>query len=274
LSQTRLAWLTDKEASVQEKQAQKAVLSWQEHNGLVKVHSGFLKAFRTVQHEIFSCVMSHFATYPEVRKLVSTGHSLGGALACVCGVFLATAVPDSVVQIATFGCPRVGNPAFKRYAEGKVSSCWRFVKRKDPIPKTPVKVSGYEHVGVQVLLETNGDMILDPSIVETFILHSCHRGGIVAHGRTAYLGSLLAFILVDKEKIGSSSDFRGTPEYSPRIFSNCIAWIFERAPIYLKEYPHVQEQIINFINPLASQIKQDRKLENVEESDMDTINIT
>lgn len=42
-------------------------------------------------------------------KIVSTGHSLGGALSTICALELFKRYGDRVTEINNFGAPRIGN---------------------------------------------------------------------------------------------------------------------------------------------------------------------
>jgi predicted lipase len=50
-----------------------------------------------------------------IRNVVTTGHSLGGAMAHLTGMFLAVAGFN--VSLQTFGAPRVGNAKFAEFSK-------------------------------------------------------------------------------------------------------------------------------------------------------------
>ncbi|KAJ3204083.1 hypothetical protein HK099_001278, partial [Clydaea vesicula] len=79
----------------------------------VKVHKGFQAGYKVVQNLIRSNVGKLLQSYPD-SHIRLTGHSLGGAMATVAALDLATYFPNqaSKIQIYTYGQPRVGNPAF------------------------------------------------------------------------------------------------------------------------------------------------------------------
>lgn len=52
-------------------------------------------------------------------QITVTGHSLGGALAVFCALDLEQIYGN--INLYTFGCPRVGNTAFAKYQEKKIS---------------------------------------------------------------------------------------------------------------------------------------------------------
>lgn len=75
------------------------------------VHSGFYKAFLSLQAQIFPVLIEQLTLYPNA-ELAICGHSLGGALATVALaqiVFeLGVPIPQNI-SLYTFGSPRVGD---------------------------------------------------------------------------------------------------------------------------------------------------------------------
>ena len=86
-----------------------------------KVHSGFLSAFNSVASDVLAAVSSELTAYPNYT-LISTGHSLGGALASIAGVSLAANFPNASLQMFTYGQPRTGDPSYAGLAESLVGA--------------------------------------------------------------------------------------------------------------------------------------------------------
>lgn len=80
------------------------------------------------------------------------GHSLGGALACLCSVELQAGINElsrpepaddssgrssssTDVLTYTFGAPRVGNATFGTYANSLLSNYWHVVTTEDPVAR-------------------------------------------------------------------------------------------------------------------------------------------
>jgi hypothetical protein len=126
-------------------------------------------------------------------RLSAPSHVGAGAGAC-------SNVAVANVAVATFGCPRTGTVAFKELFDASTSNCWRVVRKGDPITKTPFRnpasrSAAYEHVGIELLVDANGDMVLEPTLVEHVLLHRCVHGSPRDHRTLAYLSSLLIFSL-------------------------------------------------------------------------------
>lgn len=97
------------------------------------VHAGFLRCWDVLQRRVRLAVGD--------RRAVLTGHSLGGAMAT-----LAAASLSRVLEVVTFGCPRVGDRQFaKSYLVGGPPTT-RYVHRFDPVPLVPAWLTGWRHV--------------------------------------------------------------------------------------------------------------------------------
>jgi len=106
----------------------------------VKVHYGFIQAYSSVRDAILKMVRDS-----SQRKVLVTGHSLGGALAVLAALDVRQSVPDKQVSCYTFGSPKVGDPAFADYYSNLVPDTFRIVNDADIIPTIPP--AGYAHVG-------------------------------------------------------------------------------------------------------------------------------
>ncbi|SJL13761.1 uncharacterized protein ARMOST_17209 [Armillaria ostoyae] len=109
----------------------------------IKVHSGFKQAQADAATTVLSSVrtaMSRFST----NSVTVVGHSLGGAIALLDGVYLDLQLPTASVSVISYGMPRVGNQAFADYVDAHVSVS-HVNNKKDPVPILPGRFLGFHH---------------------------------------------------------------------------------------------------------------------------------
>lgn len=107
----------------------------------VKVHDGFLRQWCKISRKV-----------EEVRlftnkKIICTGHSLGGALATIASYL-------KNFDCVTFGSPKVGNKKFKKYYNQDREQR-RYVFENDIVTKVPFRYMlfwKYYHVGEKIQL--------------------------------------------------------------------------------------------------------------------------
>ncbi len=111
------------------------------------VHSGFYKVFESIESLVQEWVDHARNTG---KKIVFTGHSLGGALAILSGLVFAT----DTSEIVSFAAPRVGGSAFTRIARQLAVQHIRIAIEDDLVSKLPIETVffSYEHFGTEVLL--------------------------------------------------------------------------------------------------------------------------
>jgi len=115
----------------------------------VKVHHGFLSAFRSVESLIRADLD---ANVPETLGLYITGHSLGGALAQIASAAFAR---DSLAACYSFGSPRVGGMTFDYEVK---CPHYRVVNAWDLVPAIPPPLwRGYLHGGDVRTLRRKGE---------------------------------------------------------------------------------------------------------------------
>jgi triacylglycerol lipase len=90
------------------------------------------------------------------KTLYLTGHSLGGALATLCGLDAAVNTLFSEPIVYTYGSPRVGDPAFAKAFADQVKQCYRVNNRFDVVThlpphvyKLPKRDTTYQYVHVR-----------------------------------------------------------------------------------------------------------------------------
>jgi hypothetical protein len=113
----------------------------------IKLHKGF----RDIAVQIMGIIDTSMTTnrgitqgqtrtYPLEQTVHVTGHSLGGAVAQIIGMWLHKR--GKIVQIYSYGSPKVSNQVM---SEGQPTH-WRVVRLSDPIPFTPPWP--YAHTGL------------------------------------------------------------------------------------------------------------------------------
>ena len=82
-------------------------------------------------------------------SILTTGHSLGGALAEIAALRL-KAKFDKIARVHHFGGPRIGNAAMAQYIKTRVDSIFRVVHNKDIVPHLPPESFEFHHSPFEV----------------------------------------------------------------------------------------------------------------------------
>ena len=113
----------------------------------IRLHKGFKDAAATIMQIIDTStttsktiVQGLTLTYPLEQTVHVTGHSLGGAVAQIIGMWLHKRGKN--VQVYSYGSPKVSDQVL---SSGQPTH-WRVVRRSDPIPFTPTWP--YRHTGL------------------------------------------------------------------------------------------------------------------------------
>lgn len=112
----------------------------------IRVHSGFLRGYKcpAVRDRIQRLIDG------SVRHIRVMGHSYGAALAILCAIDLEYHFPDKDFEVLVFGCPRVGNRAFKKSYNSRVFKTIRVENGNDIVTKVPAASWGFRHVGGRI----------------------------------------------------------------------------------------------------------------------------
>jgi triacylglycerol lipase len=120
-----------------------------------RVHSGFHNGLGAMWDQIEPVAVA------AGKPVVLTGHSLGGALATLAGARLAEAGVD-VAAIYTYGQPRVGHGDFRaRFNDRLEAVTHRVVNHIDVVPRVPLLLHRYRHVGRRVYFDSDGSVHID-----------------------------------------------------------------------------------------------------------------
>jgi len=178
----------------------------------VKVHAGFASMYKRLRAEMMSVLVSIYNRDKASgrKQLFFTGHSLGGAMCTIASYDCALNYrriglrSRQQIQVTTFGLPKIGNLAWKTSFEKEVPRHWRFVLASDVVTKMPQDWS-YFHVGVKVLLDWSGVILIDPSFVEVRWWHTVYTSTTL-HTRASYFLALQACCRRYRDKRGIEDD--------------------------------------------------------------------
>ncbi|MBN2984962.1 MULTISPECIES: lipase family protein [Cohnella] len=98
-----------------------------------QTHQGFTQIYRSARAQIVAALKR----LPPDKPIYATGHSLGGALATLCALDLASRSEGRPPTVYTYGAPRVGDPAFVKAFNGKVKTSFRIANPFDPVAQLP-----------------------------------------------------------------------------------------------------------------------------------------
>jgi len=104
----------------------------------------------------FSELMRLFKT---ARRIIVTGHSLGGAMASNAAAWLMSRpeIDNEKVWLYTFGAPRMGNKEFCEHMDSLgAGRMFRVVHGRDPVPNVPPRWFGYSHFGQTAWFSSGG----------------------------------------------------------------------------------------------------------------------
>ncbi|KAF9269338.1 alpha/beta-hydrolase [Marasmius fiardii PR-910] len=102
----------------------------------VKAHSGFRDEQAKTATQVLAAVQKTLSDN-SASQVTVVGHSLGGALALLDGVYLRLQLPnDTDVKVINYGSPRVGNPDFANFVDSKIPLN-RITNKKDLVPILP-----------------------------------------------------------------------------------------------------------------------------------------
>jgi predicted lipase len=113
------------------------------------VDLGFLQEYQKVRTSVVDAVttMLSFKPYDEI---IIVGHSLGAAMATLCGADIRNL--DSTIKITgyTFESPRTGWLDFAHHFDTQLPTWWRISNKWDIVPHVPSLLAGYVHVGTEI----------------------------------------------------------------------------------------------------------------------------
>ena len=119
------------------------------------VHDGFYDAYNDLYSKgLGKDYMELLKAHPN-KKTLSTGHSLGAALAQIAALNFSVITTSSPIETWTYGSPRFGNNALIQYFSKQISLNWRLVNLHDVVPTVPPETapgitSPYHHTFTEI----------------------------------------------------------------------------------------------------------------------------
>ena len=130
------------------------------------VHRGFHRCYASVRPAIQEFLETHAGPQSLIRV---TGHSLGGALAFLAAIDIATGgLPCRALDVFTFASPLVGAARWARHFSAQRLAAWRIANRSDLVTKVPPGLLGYRHVGVPISF-SSADGLPPHSLAQTYL---------------------------------------------------------------------------------------------------------
>ncbi|EXJ92291.1 hypothetical protein A1O3_00841 [Capronia epimyces CBS 606.96] len=128
-----------------------------------EVHTGFLDSWTSVKSLVQGAVETARTTYPSYG-VVSTGHSLGAALATLAAADLRNG--GYGVSLYTYGSPMVGNIALATFITAQDAN-FRITHANDLVPKLPGYGLGYAHVSPEYWITSATGVVVTVDDVQT-----------------------------------------------------------------------------------------------------------
>ena len=165
------------------------------------IHGGFDYAWSEISNDILSTLQKAVQDNPGFR-VISIGHSLGGAVAAVAAAKLRALHYD--VDLYSYGAPRIGNDILSDFITNQEGSIYRVTHNWDPIPLVPLAEGEtfggqykYRHVSPEYWLNGKPDdpahwPVEDIKVCEGGLNKNCNSGipwiNFFQHGQ--YLGDM------------------------------------------------------------------------------------
>jgi pimeloyl-ACP methyl ester carboxylesterase len=160
-----------------------------------KIHRGFYSAYLDEADTILSTLVTLKKKYPSYR-IVTTGHSLGGALAQIAATDLR--IKGYEVTTYTYGSPRLGNDKLCKFISNAGTN-YRVTHLDDPVPRLPLMLMGYQHISPEYHIARDGVGAAGINILNGFINFGGNTAddGLVSVDVAAHLHYLISAGIAD-----------------------------------------------------------------------------
>ncbi|KAF2260576.1 alpha/beta-hydrolase [Lojkania enalia] len=131
-----------------------------------RASSGFWSSWLEAEEAVLTAVQAARAQYPNF-KVVSTGHSLGGALAdLAAGVLRSRGIP---CDLYTYGAPKIGGSTVSNYLSSTTNgTSYRVTHVDDPIPRLPPWLIGFRHISPEYYITSGNEEQPTPSDIMVY----------------------------------------------------------------------------------------------------------
>ena len=174
------------------------------------VHTGFLQFWHIsgLKIETLKILKDVICDASKDQKwnILVCGHSLGGAAAKLASFDIQTELESKIGSLScyTFGCPRVGNHAFRRSYRKKVKISWDLMHFDDVVCHSGKFIFLYKRAGSPLILTKSGP-IVTPSKMELLTMRGI-KLSLQMHMLTSYLRSILH--ILDNHRVSSPTEIR------------------------------------------------------------------
>ncbi|KAI0675611.1 lipase [Trametes maxima] len=127
----------------------------------VTVHEGFADDQAKSANDVLAAVKQTINKFGS-SNIVTTGHSLGAAIALLDALFLPLQIPGATVSFVGYGLPRVGNQAFANYVDAQPVTVTHINNEEDFVPILPGRFLGYHHPSGELHIRDSGAWVACP----------------------------------------------------------------------------------------------------------------
>lgn len=101
------------------------------------VHAGFWQAYNLIRGQLLGEVVRRASSPRAARRVFVTGFSMGGALALLAALDIATSVGSIPVELHSFAAPRAGDASLNTLVKDRLAASFLMAFRGDPVVHLP-----------------------------------------------------------------------------------------------------------------------------------------
>ncbi|KAF2109324.1 Alpha/Beta hydrolase protein [Lophiotrema nucula] len=146
-------------------------------------HGGFWQSWVDARPDVLAAVKAASAAHPDY-KIVSVGHSLGGAIATLAAADLRNS--GYAVALYTFGAPRVASTKLSSYITAQAGGNYRITHWNDPVPRLPPIAMNFVHISPEYYINKPNAKAVAATDFRTY------TGSVNLQGNGAWLATDIA----------------------------------------------------------------------------------